>query len=162
MPRNNASKVTMCSQVVKALQDAGYRGEVAYSALMYPNEADTRSILLWLNQNVRTDNAAETEGKRAAQGLQANIAVEFKRLLKEAWVPPCLSTSLATQLREARPVTTVPIRSAHIDGPISSRHAKQIDYIKNFMPYAVDQPPQRRQVAPSLLQVKKDFIFNLL
>ena len=53
LPRNNAGKVNVAQEVVKAITEAGFRGDLSYSALMYPNEGDTRNILMWLNQNVK-------------------------------------------------------------------------------------------------------------
>ena len=54
MPRGNAAKVNVCQQVLSALETAGFRNaSISYSALLYPNEGDSRTILMWLNQNVK-------------------------------------------------------------------------------------------------------------
>jgi hypothetical protein len=40
----------------------------------------------------------------------------------------------------------------YIEGPISSRHNKQIEYITNYMSFAADQPRKQSQKCASLLQ----------
>ncbi len=73
MPRSNASKITALEHVVRALVAAGYRGDLSYSALMYPNEGDTRALLLWLNQNIKT--IAEVTPGAAGQQLKSGQEV---------------------------------------------------------------------------------------
>ncbi len=152
MPRNNASKVNVSQEVVRALLDAGFRGDLSYSALMYPNEGDTRSILMWLNQNVKMGVSVD-EKKASAKDVQTTaIALELRRQLGQSWAPLFFPTSSGAPYLAARPIDTVPIRSAFIEGTISSRHAKQIEYIGKYMPFACNQPPLASQVCASLLQ----------
>ncbi len=73
MPRSNASKITALEHVVRAFVAAGYRGDLSYSALMYPNEGDTRALLLWLNQNIKT--IAEVTPGAAGQQLKSGQEV---------------------------------------------------------------------------------------
>lgn len=128
MPRNNAAKVNVLQQVVKAIIDAGFRGDLSYSALMYPNEGDTRSILMWLNQNVKTASVDDKQ-TTAKDVLQTSIALRLKQQLSLTWAPLFFPGSPGAPYAASRPIETVPIRSAFIEGVVSSRHAKQIDYI---------------------------------
>ncbi len=151
LPRNNAAKVNACQEVVKTIIEAGFRGDLSYSALMYPNEGDTRNILMWLNQSVKTGVSVDDKKTSAKDVLSTAIALELKRQLSQSWTPLFFPSSSGAPFLAARPLETVPVRSAYIEGSISSRHAKQIEYICKYMPYACNQPPLASQVPASLL-----------
>jgi hypothetical protein len=115
LPRNNASKVNVCQQVIKSLNDCGFRGDVSYSALMYPNEGDTRTLLMWLNQNVRISNVDEKKPESAKDVLQTSIALELKRQMKQSWAPLYFPSTASAKYSKMSKIDTVPIRSAYVN-----------------------------------------------
>ena len=149
MPKSGASKVNVCSQVLAALETAGFRnGLLTYSAILYPNEGDTRTLLMWLNQNVKINQVDQDKPPASAKDvLQTAISLELKRSMAQSWAPVVFSAT-----HDTRPVATVSVRSAYIEPPIGPQHAKEIEYISRFMPFAVDQPRQPELVCMSLLE----------
>lgn len=150
MPRNNASKVNAATQVMKALQDSGLRADMSYSALMYPNEGDTRTILMWLNQNVKTgvsvDASATAKDNLSIESLVAGF---LKRQTTRPWAPVAFPSSSGHTTLSTRPLSAVPLRSSN---PKEKEDAKTTEYVSKHMPFACDQVPHVWQRSPSLLQ----------
>lgn len=50
LPQNLSLSVNACSELANAIKGLGIRGDVGYHCILYPNEADTRRILLFLEE----------------------------------------------------------------------------------------------------------------
>ena len=57
--------------VLTRAQSLGYKDDLGYHQLLYPNEADTRKVLSWLvNQLPQTEALVEGQGARCRRGLR--------------------------------------------------------------------------------------------
>jgi hypothetical protein len=83
---------------------------------------------MWLNQNVKTSSVDDTK-TTTKDVLQTAVALRLKQQLAQSWTPLFFPHAPGALFVRSAPIETVPIRSAFIEGVVSSRHAKQIDYI---------------------------------
>jgi len=151
LPRQMSQKVNICSEVAQYIKGLGYKGDLGYHELVYPNEATTRQILRFLMNEL-----PEPEGENDSQALQdpvtafnKSIKAELQAAMKEVWAPtPVRRQNYAEVYR----LTTVPLRSAYIPGPKSGRNAGLEAYIRDHLPFITQQPNQRQDVVPSILE----------
>ena len=89
-----SARVSVCTNVATTIKDMGYRGDLGYHQLLYPNEADTRNCIMFLAKNVpeeaATDAAMNSSGNRS-DGLSQSTIVK-QRLGQE------LSAAVKTKL----------------------------------------------------------------
>jgi len=77
LPRHMSARVSVCTNVASTIKDMGYRGDLGYHQLLYPNEADTRNCIMFLAKNVpeeaATDAAMNSSGNRGDSLSQSTI-----------------------------------------------------------------------------------------
>lgn len=50
LPRHMSARVNACTTMATSIKEMGYRGELSYHQLLYPNENDVRHVLMWLSK----------------------------------------------------------------------------------------------------------------
>jgi len=94
LPRHMSARVSVCTNVASVIKDMGYRGDLGYHQLLYPNESDTRSCIMFLAKNVPEEaatDAAMSSGAQRGDSLSQSMIVK-QRLGQE------LSTAVKTKL----------------------------------------------------------------
>jgi len=64
LPQNLSASVNICSELANLIKGLGLRGDFGYHCILYPNEADTRKILLFLEER----RPKSLPGQEEAQG----------------------------------------------------------------------------------------------
>ena len=73
LPDGKPSRVRVCAEVARVLQENGYTGEVGYETLLYPNEKDTRQIVTWLVGKLPKSGEVDGEGSIVQGGVGRKI-----------------------------------------------------------------------------------------
>lgn len=74
----------------------GYKNELGYQTLLYPNEADSRKLLMFLVEKLNKETMSSHDEEQAQTNNKANkdlnflIAEKTKKLLNKFWIPPYL------------------------------------------------------------------------
>lgn len=76
----------------------GYKGDLGFDQIMYPNANDSRKLLMWLidtmpkrrfeNQEDKNEQQDDSKGKRNIRGkIEDGIARELTNLMQTTWFP---------------------------------------------------------------------------
>eukprot|EP01121_Diplochlamys_sp_Union-15-3_P021935 TRINITY_DN9162_c0_g1_i1.p1 TRINITY_DN9162_c0_g1~~TRINITY_DN9162_c0_g1_i1.p1 ORF type:complete len:618 (-),score=124.99 TRINITY_DN9162_c0_g1_i1:15-1868(-) len=159
--RNMAQKVNQSTQIVNLLKELGYEPNLSYHNLLYTNEADTRKILMWLQERL----PKEDEEDRPTNGdpmsyLNKNIVGEIEYLVggKNVWAPDFVK---APAIRNQNFYDNIlPLSTQDLFSPSSSMYLKDdvnklpamTKYLRSFQKPITAQLDQRDIVAPSILE----------
>ena len=69
LPRNMSARVSVCADIAQNIKDLGYRDDLGYHQLLYPNENDTRRLLSWLTNILPREAESSTESSTGASGM---------------------------------------------------------------------------------------------
>jgi hypothetical protein len=153
IPRNMAQKVNVCSDVATRIKQLGYKGELSYDDLVYPNQRSSRDILQFLVDELpeTVDEEPVTNGDPTTY-LRKSIKAELEAVIKETWTHIPRAGTRRPNYAEFRHLSTNPLRSAYIPGPKSSRNAPTEQYIREYLDFITDQPLREQDVVPSILE----------
>ena len=91
LPSAMSLRFRIATNIANALKDAGYSAEVGYDQFLYPNEKDTRKMLLYLVEQIPKTSAEEVEEVLGAGALlRRNVLGSVKAWAspaKAAWTP---------------------------------------------------------------------------
>eukprot|EP01098_Paradermamoeba_levis_P011728 TRINITY_DN5047_c0_g1_i1.p1 TRINITY_DN5047_c0_g1~~TRINITY_DN5047_c0_g1_i1.p1 ORF type:complete len:602 (+),score=239.34 TRINITY_DN5047_c0_g1_i1:128-1933(+) len=141
LPRNMSQKVNLCSEIASAIKEIGFKGDLSYHHLLYPNEADSRRLLIFLVEAIPRD-AQGAEATSSENLVQAAIMDKLQTVQKGPAHPP-LSYSLLFHYHSAS------IKSVFIQ---TGKNRALDNYARTFLPFVSKQVPNRQDVAPSILE----------
>eukprot|EP01101_Sappina_pedata_P006684 TRINITY_DN3398_c0_g1_i1.p1 TRINITY_DN3398_c0_g1~~TRINITY_DN3398_c0_g1_i1.p1 ORF type:complete len:646 (+),score=286.02 TRINITY_DN3398_c0_g1_i1:203-1939(+) len=149
-----SASVNICSEIAKTVKELGFRGEIGYHHIIYPNPADTRSILLFLDDR-RPKEQPVSDLTSQHDYVRRLAGPEISRQQKELWSPHfCLNTT-------ARPISSIhswPLASAPLTSPLTSiskrSHKRKEGYIREFLPFITQQfANSKEKIIPSTLEM---------
>ncbi|KAN0000799.1 hypothetical protein ACTFIZ_001237 [Dictyostelium cf. discoideum] len=85
LPKNMSARVNACSLIANIIKDSGYRSELSYHNLLYPNVNDIRKIFIFLGQ-LLPKKEVESGGVNI-QKLEDQICQYLQGCVKESWIP---------------------------------------------------------------------------
>jgi len=140
LPESKAERFRLCSRVSFAIQNMGYTSEVGYQTLLYPNELDTRKLLTWMVNQLKSDeDEAETEVS-GSKLLQRQIKENLKQ-----WKNARYSLFKEPQPWEMFRVVNVNIPEPN---PIES----MLDYYNHFLPAVKSQLNFPGSLLPTIIE----------
>ncbi|GAM23567.1 hypothetical protein SAMD00019534_067420 [Acytostelium subglobosum LB1] len=150
IPKNMSARVNSCSILANTIKELGYRAELSYHNLLYPNVNDTRRIFVFLGQHLPKKEV--TEGV-SADGLKDLICTYLASSIKESWMPYfCpFSKRIPGNYSTARLFTAAPVKI-----PARGRQLKLTpgleDYYIKFLEPVTLQPNRCEDIAPSVFE----------
>ena len=91
LPKEMSARYRICTNLAASCQQYGYRGELGYHQFLYPSEADTRKLLMWLIEALpKAEKKDEQEALGSADLLQRAAVSEVGERLKQPWLPEAL------------------------------------------------------------------------
>eukprot|EP01103_Thecamoeba_quadrilineata_P013784 TRINITY_DN3928_c0_g1_i2.p1 TRINITY_DN3928_c0_g1~~TRINITY_DN3928_c0_g1_i2.p1 ORF type:complete len:625 (-),score=165.00 TRINITY_DN3928_c0_g1_i2:45-1919(-) len=158
LPPNTSASVNICTEMAKAIKEAGYRGEIGFHNILYPNPNDTRKILLFLEQK-RPKNI-QIQNKESDDYFQAMLGQQLGKLQKETWTPAFTRAAWALP-SEVWELRTEPVRPAFSLSSVQriSNQPKLIDdFWRDQQPLITSQCLRKQNVVPSVLEfLSKEF-----
>ena len=98
LPRRVSARSSACTEVAETIKGLGYRGDLGYHQILYPNEGDTRQVLLFLSKNLPETMGEGSMGGDAGRGegsqattrdvMNQRLAVELGTAVRAAWKGP--------------------------------------------------------------------------
>ncbi|KAK5580537.1 hypothetical protein RB653_000557 [Dictyostelium firmibasis] len=85
LPKNMSARVNACSLIANIIKDSGFRSELSYHNLLYPNVNDIRKIFIFLGQ-LLPKKEVESGGVNI-QKLEDQICQYLQGCVKESWIP---------------------------------------------------------------------------
>lgn len=164
LPPEMSSKYRHCSALAKACQELGYRGELGYHQFLYPNENESRRLLMWLVEMLpKIEVGKEQEVMGSLALLERSIASEVTERLRQGWLPPeklnkgLYSSGETWNYRspiDFRSFYCVPVYMPQGTGNVMVQIPKELQrYHDSFLKFATYQPSTKKDVAASLLQL---------
>ncbi|KYQ90649.1 hypothetical protein DLAC_09283 [Tieghemostelium lacteum] len=151
LPKNMSARVNTCSLLSNIIKEMGYRSELSYHQILYPNVGDTRKIFTFLGQNL--PKKVDTETKEGRMKLEDQIALYFQNTVKESWIPYfCpFSKRVPGNYSTARLFTTTTLKI-----PSKGRQLKNTpgleEYYLRVLPVLSKQVNRFDDIAPSVFE----------
>eukprot|EP01097_Dermamoeba_algensis_P005936 TRINITY_DN3732_c0_g2_i1.p1 TRINITY_DN3732_c0_g2~~TRINITY_DN3732_c0_g2_i1.p1 ORF type:complete len:501 (-),score=213.87 TRINITY_DN3732_c0_g2_i1:806-2269(-) len=141
LPRNMSQKVNVCSEIAKSIKELGFKGEVSYHHLLYPNEIDTRRLLIFLVENIPRDSSGGAEPTTSNNLVQTSILNKLEAIQKGSTSVPLPSNRMFN------------LHTSHIYSPFFPLgRNKGLDAYLRDLPIISQQVEYREDVAPSILE----------
>jgi len=88
LPRGMSQKVNATSELANLIKQNGYKGDLGYHQLMYPNVNDLRRLFMWLIDAMpKKPMSSDESGGVQALPIDETINRELNSLLQETWFP---------------------------------------------------------------------------
>mmetsp|Transcript_36535 Transcript_36535/g.91598 ORF Transcript_36535/g.91598 Transcript_36535/m.91598 type:complete len:642 (-) Transcript_36535:279-2204(-) len=149
IPPNMSTRVSVCSDIASWIKDLGYRGDINYHHLLYPNASDPRKILTFLFEMLPKDERSAMESASVCELTDSAITEEFRRIVKETWISPEFQS---VRYADVTLFHADPIHPPFIPPPISSKDKPTEEYFRLHMDFVARQPHHADDIVPSLLQ----------
>jgi uncharacterized coiled-coil DUF342 family protein len=155
LSKNTAQRVNQATMLVNLMLENGYdQSNISYHNLLYPNESDTRKILMWLQEKLPKGD--ERPDDEFAKGLEKEISFLIDAE-KNIWAPHFCNQA---QDRGLNYYTTINAATVDIYCPSTAlyyrnnqRKTAEMDrYFNQFQPWITQQPKKRSDVAPSVFE----------
>eukprot|EP01133_Synstelium_polycarpum_P003885 gene3885-4493_t len=152
IPKNMSARVNACSVLAATIRELGYRAELSYHNLLYPNVNDTRRIFIFLGQNLPKKEIAS--GASGTVKLEDLICHHLATSIKESWMPYfCPFTKrIPGNYSTAKRFTAM----SAVRIPSRGRSLKVTpgleDYYARFLAPLTQQPNRADDVAPSVFE----------
>lgn len=94
LPPNTAVKFRICTKYANLCLSLGYKNELGYQTLLYPNETESRKLLMFLVDKLNKESLSFNDKDQAHASLKTSKSVNFliaektKNLLSNFWIPP--------------------------------------------------------------------------
>ncbi|KAF2077559.1 hypothetical protein CYY_001177 [Polysphondylium violaceum] len=154
LPKNMSSRVNSWSLIANLIKDLGYRADLSFHNLLYPNINDTRRILIFLGQNLPKKEIDQTgSGGASTVKIEDQICLYLQGCIKESWMPYfCpFSKRVPGNYSTARLFTTQEVKI-----PFRGRQLKVTpgleEYFTHFLPPITNQPNRFDDLAPSVFE----------
>eukprot|EP00163_Fabomonas_tropica_P031331 TRINITY_DN7416_c0_g1_i1.p1 TRINITY_DN7416_c0_g1~~TRINITY_DN7416_c0_g1_i1.p1 ORF type:complete len:662 (+),score=184.03 TRINITY_DN7416_c0_g1_i1:141-1988(+) len=158
LPSQMSSRFRVCTDLATAVTDLGYNQELGYHQFLYPNEKDTRNMLLFLVERL-PKGEGDGEGQVGAESLSAS-ALMFKNMLDslKTWSPMWVPREYSKpSIRTRRALVTCSLATP--DSLHSGNKATadaEAAYARTHLPLSSRQPETRPGVVPSILAHNHD------
>ncbi|RNA38154.1 coiled-coil domain-containing protein [Brachionus plicatilis] len=99
LPPSTAVKFRLCTKYANICLSLGYKNELGYQTLLYPNETESRKLLMFLVEKLNKENLSSHDEEQNQKNIKSNknlnflIAEKTKKLLNKFWIPPYLKPS---------------------------------------------------------------------
>jgi len=136
-----SGRVSACAEAAQRVKELGYKGDLGYHQLLYPNTNDTRNLLNFLTSKLprteqeQSSTSAEV-GADSSELLKNAIVSKFNTLVKETWSPIFDPLSIQQVYHS---------KSNFFTSAIDDSFEENADFVTR-------QPPRRKDVIPSLLE----------
>ena len=137
LPKHMSGRVSACTNVSVEIKNMGYRGDLGYHQLLYPNEQDARNVLMFLSKSV-----PETTPEAVADAGDANLSLgEYVRrriggalatAVKEDWTKEYRDEKYGQQAAFTR-FHSVPVRIPNRGRVIKVTPGLEM-YFRDFLP----------------------------
>jgi len=98
MPKESTSRFRVCSDIATAVKALGYSSEMGYNLFFYPNENDTRRLLMFMIERAGGDIVKESDNEGLDRiSLSRVIGSEFKNYSKDTWFPAIANKQKSTK-----------------------------------------------------------------
>jgi len=162
-PRGMSQKVALGTELASAIKTLGYKADISYHQLLYPNEADTRKILLYL---IEKFPAREDDGSGDGGGKTLDPKIIFRKSIEDAliqaqrghWNPSACTSKRPRDIYKFR---THKLDGPYLPGPRSSRYKGLETYIRQHQKYITGQPSVRQDVIPSIIEYNSNVIIEI-
>ncbi len=145
LPKSKAARFRVCTTLATAIQDLGFDGELGYDQFLYPNDKDTRSVLMWLvNKLPKSDEAAGDEEDDAMDTMAKT------RAGMKAWY-----VSRYDAFVNNGAATSTGLKTTQLMTPDSGDDPNKFEtlYVKKYQQLVSVQPPKLSGLAPSLMEL---------
>ncbi|KAL1503226.1 hypothetical protein AB1Y20_011282 [Prymnesium parvum] len=88
LPANPGVRFRACTQLAAAIASLGYAEELGFNHFLYPNEAESRSLLLFLVDALPKLDATAADVPTAGGGAMAQIRAALQQWRHAPWLPP--------------------------------------------------------------------------
>jgi len=140
LPESKAERFRLCSRVSFAIQNMGFTSEVGYQTLLYPNELETRKLLTWMVNQLKSDeDEAETEVS-GSKLLKRQMNENLKR-----W-----KNARYSLFKEPQPWEM--FRAVNVHVPEPNPIESMLDYYNNFLPAVKGQLHFPGSLLPTIIE----------
>lgn len=153
LPRHMSARVNACTTMATSIKEMGYRGELSYHQLLYPNENDVRHVLMWLSKvhsETKSEDNVAVQRPTQEMFLSQLIGKELLAISKQSWMPMYCTT------RACKPQLSHEFHATMLHAPSKGRALRTVPgletYFTKYMSFAVAQPPEVRDVPASVLE----------
>ncbi|EFA84683.1 hypothetical protein PPL_01675 [Heterostelium album PN500] len=150
IPKNMSARVNSCSVLAATIRETGYRAELSYHNLLYPNINDVRRIFVFLGQHLPKKEVVEGDSTASLKDLICN---HLASSIKESWMPYfCPFTKrIPGNYSTAKLFTVAPLKIPARGRQLKLTPGLEDFYIKHLRP--INQQPNRTDdVAPSVFE----------
>lgn len=94
LPPSTAVKFRICTKYANLCLSFGYKNELGYQTLLYPNETESRKLLMFLVDKLNKENLSSNDEDQTHTSLKTSKSLSFliaektKNLLNNFWIPP--------------------------------------------------------------------------
>ena len=92
LPTNPGARFRACTSLATAISGLGFDGEIGFNHFLYPSEAETRKLLLFLIDQMPKTDGADADGDAGGLGGTMSFADQTRqallRGLEVPWTPP--------------------------------------------------------------------------
>eukprot|EP00735_Rhodelphis_limneticus_P014378 TRINITY_DN8398_c0_g1::TRINITY_DN8398_c0_g1_i1::g.29064::m.29064 TRINITY_DN8398_c0_g1::TRINITY_DN8398_c0_g1_i1::g.29064 ORF type:complete len:675 (-),score=184.87,sp/A7RNG8/CCD22_NEMVE/32.40/4e-101,DUF812/PF05667.6/2.3e-126,ATG16/PF08614.6/2e+03,ATG16/PF08614.6/0.0042,ATG16/PF08614.6/3,ATG16/PF08614.6/3.1,ATG16/PF08614.6/3e+03,Tropomyosin_1/PF12718.2/3.4e+03,Tropomyosin_1/PF12718.2/7.6,Tropomyosin_1/PF12718.2/0.0076,SNARE/PF05739.14/2,SNARE/PF05739.14/37,SNARE/PF05739.14/6.1e+02,SNARE/PF05739.14 len=144
LPGAQGARFRVCTLFADTIRELGYRDQVGFQQLLYPNEKESRKLLLYLVEALpKEDSAGVEEPLDPSSALIRRLNESLMNWTRAPWCPIPRASS---RHRFATSVIEVP--------PASKKGVSEAmwSYFENELPPVVYQPKNRVTVASSVLE----------
>lgn len=164
LPGGMSARFRVGTTLSTAIKELGYPTEIGYNTFLYSNEADARSLLMWLVEKLPKESADSGAGDLVGKSalFQRAYGSEVGRRINVPWAPTfCTRAGLAWRgdrwyLQGTRGLTymnNVPLVSPHGAGDKNAKVPEALQrYYDTHLQAVTAQPPLFKDIAPSVLE----------
>lgn len=146
-----SARSSACTEIAETIKGLGYRGDLGYHQILYPNEGDTRQYLLFLSKNLPEDvtstNLTDTTSSQTTQTtrdiMNQRLGVELGSLLRATWKGP--------SQRPSWHVRAAPLRIPSVRGLPRAPPGLE-PYYRSYLPPLAAQPRAPTDLAVSVFE----------
>lgn len=165
LPSSVGARHRLCTAVASEVKKLGFTGECGYNQLLYPSEADTRKLFMFLVDKIPKveDDAADAGEENLGAGAMLNRRMKqsIQKWSQKCWVPPIVGGSRGCSWQDrGYKLKTCSVDLAEEKVAVMGRTAKKnparAAYRQGRLRLVTTQAKTWRHLGPSLL--KESFI----
>lgn len=143
LPKSKAARFRVCTTLASAIQELGFEGDLGYEKFLYPNDKDTRAVLIWLmNKLPKADEALDEDEGAGDDTVQ--ISTALKQWFYERY-DPFINDGSSASIR----ISTTQLMTPDQDEPSKF----ELEYYKKHQRAVSLQPSPHSRLAPSIMEL---------
>ncbi|EDV21397.1 uncharacterized protein TRIADDRAFT_30331 [Trichoplax adhaerens] len=165
LPSNMSARFRLASSIAQTCQELGYRSDIGYQTLLYPNDADVRRLFMFLVEKLPKVTSAADDGNQGGTSfITHEIASKIEASLSLPWLASHCKTHGARWysqsqnhwMREGNQDSCVfhnwPVIAPEGVGDVTVDIPSETKkFYQEVLPYVTEQPLRRRDIPASLL-----------